>query len=678
MCSHPSSQTFSSLLSFRFSFVFKSSHCLPHSSSSSFPISISFHIAFRFSSTSRICKKQLFVFATPMADHAESPYAHPHPHQRLVSDVDTAKPQTKPNPPSKFFSYFLSKSVLVGILLVLLPLFPSQAPEFVNQTILTRSWELVHLLFVGIAVSYGLFSRRNVENEKENNSKFDSTQSYMSRILQVSSVFDDEIDNPSSSGSDENKIQTWNSQYCRGNSTVVVAETGSLLDEHNRTISSSNFSSNEKSSHKPLLLPVRSLRSQVPKVDETKPVRQSSGLSSGSLSRSGSGVKIPSQNSLGRTRSGEKMGGLDPSVLEEKLKENVVLPSPIPWRSRSGRFELKDDVGGGGGGGSSGGGGGTPPSYTVLPPSVGESEVDRVNSFVRPSTIPWSSRPNSTSPSPRKLSPAPSFSSEVQAKNSEDSGKRRGYYKSSPPPPPPPPPPMLHKSPPMVPSYRSNADQTTSTMTFGEEGYNSARSFQNELKDFSRSKREGLPPSRMNVSSSVRDSAKPEAKSRHNSFDGSSSLLGKSVRTVRSNDQIHEYERTRDVEPVHGGGSKAEVFERNSFYDEKTRREVSPPKPPIFSKYPKEEKKKQIFEHVLADSDEEGTDFETNASQGNSDAEESIMHNSVSEASPPNPNEVDKKADEFIAKFREQIRLQRIDSIKRTSGKKSVMRTSTR
>ncbi|KAI3852348.1 hypothetical protein MKW92_035254 [Papaver armeniacum] len=592
-----------------------------------------------------------------MADHTDSLYAHPHP-QRLVSDVDTPKPQIKPNPPSKFFSHFLSKSVLVGILLVLLPLFPSQAPEFVNQTILTRSWELVHLLFVGIAVSYGLFSRRNVENEKENNSKLDTTQSYMSRILQVSSVFDDEMENPSSSGTDENKIQTWNSQYYRGNSTVVMAETGSLLDEHNRTISSSNFSSNDKSSHKPLLLPVRSLRSQVPKADETKPVCQSSGLSSGSLSRSGSGGKIPSQNSLGRT-SGEKMGGLDPSVLEEKLKESVVLPSPIPWRSRSGRFEFKDDVGGGGSGGA------TPPSYTVPPPSVGESEVDRVNSFVRRSTIPWSSRPNSTSPSPRKLSPAPSFSSEVQAKNSEDSGKRRGYYKSSPPPPPPPPPPMLHKSPPMVPNYRSNADQITSTMKSGEEGYNSARSFQNELKDFSRNKREGLPPSRMSVSSSVRDSVKPEAKSRHNSFDGSSSLLGKSVRTVRANEQTDE--------SVYGGGTKAEVFERNSY------NEISPPKPPPFSKYPKEENKKQIFEHVLADSDEEGTDFETNASQGNSDAEESIMSkNPISETSPPDPNEVDKKADEFIAKFREQIRLQRIDSIKRTSGKKSVTRNTTR
>lgn len=34
-------------------------------------------------------------------------------------------------------------------------------------------------------------------------------------------------------------------------------------------------------------------------------------------------------------------------------------------------------------------------------------------------------------------------------------------------------------------------------------------------------------------------------------------------------------------------------------------------------------------------------------------------------------NEVDKKADEFIARFREQIRLQRIDSIKRSTKPRS-------
>jgi hypothetical protein len=35
-------------------------------------------------------------------------------------------------------------------------------------------------------------------------------------------------------------------------------------------------------------------------------------------------------------------------------------------------------------------------------------------------------------------------------------------------------------------------------------------------------------------------------------------------------------------------------------------------------------------------------------------------------------NEVDKKAEEFIAKFRESIRLQRIESIKKSAGPRGV------
>uniref|UniRef100_A0A0A8ZJI5 Uncharacterized protein n=1 Tax=Arundo donax TaxID=35708 RepID=A0A0A8ZJI5_ARUDO len=51
--------------------------------------------------------------------------------------------------------------------LALLPLLPSQAPEGLvagagaGQAFLAKAWELLHLLLVGIAVSYGLFSRRN-------------------------------------------------------------------------------------------------------------------------------------------------------------------------------------------------------------------------------------------------------------------------------------------------------------------------------------------------------------------------------------------------------------------------------------------------------------------------------------------------------------------------------------
>ena len=136
--------------------------------------------------------------------------------------------------PTKFHYNFLYKAVVVSLFLIILPLFPSQAPEFVNQTLLTRSWELLHLLFVGIAISYGLFSRKNDDSEKDdhnnnnNASKFDNAQTYVSRLLQVSSVFDDDSESPP--GSDENKVQTWSSQYTRNKPVVVVARENSVVE----------------------------------------------------------------------------------------------------------------------------------------------------------------------------------------------------------------------------------------------------------------------------------------------------------------------------------------------------------------------------------------------------------------------------------------------------------------
>lgn len=142
------------------------------------------------------------------------------------------------------------KATLVLIFFVILPLFPSQAPEFINQSLLTRNWELLHLLFVGVAISYGLFSRRNDETEKEHNSKFDTAQNLVSRFLQVSSFFEDEAENPVES--DETKVQTWNNQHHRNEPMVVVAPQ-----------MKKNFSFDDRNGDKPLLLPVRSLKSRL-------------------------------------------------------------------------------------------------------------------------------------------------------------------------------------------------------------------------------------------------------------------------------------------------------------------------------------------------------------------------------------------------------------------------------
>ncbi|PPS09864.1 hypothetical protein GOBAR_AA10804 [Gossypium barbadense] len=206
-------------------------------------------------------------------------------------------------------------------------------PEFINQSLLARSWELLHLLFVGIAVSYGLFSRRNDETEKEHNnnynnqSKFDSVQSFVSRFLQVSSVFDDEAE--TLSGSDETKVQTWSSLYHRNESPVIVAKEHAVLDD--------NTSSSPRNPEKPLLLPVRSLRSRV--LNETG---RGNSANSNSLSRSNSGLSTKRFSTKGTN--GELRGSDQETLVEKWSDNNVVLPSPIPWRSRSARMEMKEDI----------------------------------------------------------------------------------------------------------------------------------------------------------------------------------------------------------------------------------------------------------------------------------------------------------------------------------------------
>ncbi|KAF7810069.1 zinc finger CCCH domain-containing protein 18-like [Senna tora] len=181
--------------------------------------------------------------------------------------------------PSKFYYNFLPKSITIAIFLLILPLFPSQPPQFIHQTILTRNWELLHLLFAGIAISYGLFSRRNDDGTHKEN-KFDTAQSYLSRFLHVSSsVFeddddddDDDSDHPTPSW-DETKIQTWSSGH-----------------QYQKVLESSRRTCDEK----PLLLPVRSLKSCANDDDS-------------SVSR--------------RFLCSEE--------------DNLALPSPIPWRSES-------------------------------------------------------------------------------------------------------------------------------------------------------------------------------------------------------------------------------------------------------------------------------------------------------------------------------------------------------
>ncbi|KAF7828453.1 males-absent on the first protein-like [Senna tora] len=327
--------------------------------------------------------------------------------------------------PSKFYNQFLYKAVVVVIFLVIIPLIPSQAPEFVSQTLLTRNWELLHLVFVA----------------------------------------------------------------------------------------SKRFPTNSN-----------------------------------------------------------------------KLKESVVLPSPIPWRSRSGRLEKKQE----------------PEISTQYAssssPSMEESEFTKQESrSIKSQTLRSSSRPNSMS-SPKGPSP-----SESLAKNAEDLVRKKKSI--------------------------SMMKPRSSSTSLNEEA-----SFDRELK---------------------------------RSFTSERGMEANSVRTVRAGGQSKNLAEENFVE---------EPMKHVSFRTDKLMGHGSVPlvSEPACLKFAEKEKE-SFLDKVMVQSDEdtetedeevgESFNIQKEESGESSKANEAAASSSVSDEGP----DVDKKADEFIAKFREQIRLQRIESIKRSA-----------
>ncbi|XP_074577375.1 uncharacterized protein LOC141833779 [Curcuma longa] len=396
-----------------------------------------------------------------MAEPETSSILHP---SKLPSPKLKTSPKAQKDS-SISLSSILYKLIFFIVLIAILPEFPSQAPEFIGESIFSRVWELLHLLFVGIAVSYGIFSQRNAdpEMEKDSQPKDESPRSFVSQMLHVSPVFDEEGD----SDIIDSKMRTWSSQIYRNEPETLVAKEASIATKH-------------------LLLPVRNIKqsSQEPKAQ-----------------------------------------------LSEPRTESIVLPSPIPWRSRSRSTANKvEQVAGS-------------KSTTTLPPH----------------------HPSSTSPSPKRLSPSPSLSSEATKPKSIYNNKA-----SSPPAPPPP-------------------------STLKRKG--TAKTSEGESKDLRR-KDWGSVNDTVADLTSLKPSNSPEVPS-----------IGRSVRTFR---------------PMQSQSTAMEGAARAS--------------------------NEQVEDEVAgAPGDEE-------ASNSGSGAEE---------------NEVDKKADEFIARFREQIRLQRIESLKRSTKPRS-------
>ncbi|CAL9245646.1 unnamed protein product [Arabidopsis halleri] len=339
---------------------------------------------------------------------------NPYTKRRSPPNVVVPPPSTQPRSKSTGGGFFC-KSVLFALFLLALPLFPSQAPDFVGETVLTKFWELIHLLFVGIAVAYGLFSRRNVESavDLRMNRVDESSLSYVSRIFQVSSVFDEEFDDnscefvdvrsesesvsarasvvgkcesfvaesceleESSEFGETNEVRAWNSQYFQGKSKVVVARPAYGLDGH--------------VVHQPLGLPIRSLRSAL---------RDNA---------------VPEDNSFTDNCEGAVNGEAESLLADNFFDQVLAAPaSPVPWQSRPEMMAMGDNY---------------PSNFQPL--SVEETQFATLKSTSSRSSASSSSQTSFASHIQNRLSPSRSVSAESLNSNVEELVKEKSLQGSS-------------------------------------------------------------------------------------------------------------------------------------------------------------------------------------------------------------------------------------------------------
>lgn len=552
---------------------------------------------------------------------------------------------------------------------MVLPLFPSQAPDFINDTILNKFWELIHLLFIGIVVSYGLFSRRNVEMGIENHPNVETLESYMPRMFDgyenpfgsdekkvvgswkswnsqnfvgnpmtvsshKSTVFDDQckprlpnfgdgLEN-SCGYKNESVTQAWNSQYFQGDSMVFIAQPNYAFDEFVKPKSVVD--------DEPLGLPIRSLKSRVKNQENSEFI---------SRSESGFGSKA-SSNSFDRSRNGD-FGDLAPINLLEKFNQAMASPSPILQRSSSRKMEMGKRVGST-----------TRPSH-FRPLSVDEAQFESLKTRSFRSTLSFSSQTSSISSSPEnEYSSVDSISSEVLNSETVHLGKRKKSSRAS--------------SPSGLPSQPDPMNEKVSMSALHSRAYSIGSFYEEDLRKSSENflkKELSGRGSQGNASDSGKKELWPgsfKSDTKPASLSKASSR-GKSVRTIRGS-RLTTHGKVEKNQKMFDNGEA--VFMRKEKMQNGGLDNLADMPKPTFSKYHKE-KMQDFFGNVVGsqeDSESEAENFEASP-EGEDKAAASC--NSVNVAAGPD-SEVDKKAGEFIAKFREQIRLQKVASMDRSRG----------
>ncbi|KAF9668676.1 hypothetical protein SADUNF_Sadunf14G0028400 [Salix dunnii] len=522
---------------------------------------------------------------------------------------------------------------------------------------------------------------------------------------------------------DSNVVQAWNSQYYQSESTVVVSQPNYSLGEYGNL--------GQANGYRPLGLPVRSLNPRVRNLDSSQ---YSNGSESGtSLSGSGSGsaddsgrsvkendfvdmgptnlegmfdetVALPSQtpwrsrfetNEI-RDKVGSSAGGYShfkplsvdetqfESLKSQPFRSTTSLSSqgdpgpqhhgPSHFRSlpvdetqfeslKSQFFRSSTSL-------SQGNPGPQHPGPTHFRPlSVDETQFDSLKSQSFRSTTSLSSQGSSASYSPTTLSPSRSFSSEMPNSETEELGENKSYRASYPP---------TSQSPATrkadAPLNAFHLRRYSSGSLFQKD---SQRSSRDVLKDLKGKRNEDTVGSRQAEQGSLRSDQKPAAPVKI------SSLKGKSVRTIRASryaaetlkagemSQSHIVDKVGKIcdeaQTVNIGSNEKERGPDNMLLgaDKKNSDTRHPMSKPTLSKY--KMKENEIFSESVAVASTEDSQSENDISRVNSDEDSApATNNDAGDYS----SEVDKKAGEFIAKFREQIRLQKVASIERSKGKR--------
>lgn len=211
------------------------------------------------------------------------------------------------------------KGVFFAIVVALLPLIQKQSPQlmhYANHPSITRSWDLFHLLFVGLAISYGLIARRTgavAEKEENDDLGVHGTQDYVQNMFEFASVFDD-YDSGAGEVLIKNKAEAYSSRWRSEEPLHVIAD-----------------NAKENGTEKPLLLPIRSLKHSLSNPQEF-------------VYEAESAVPAAAQGDPKLWNSEVRRNGdffsVDSGNFEAELSniinydEPAVFRSPIPWSSR--------------------------------------------------------------------------------------------------------------------------------------------------------------------------------------------------------------------------------------------------------------------------------------------------------------------------------------------------------